>query len=125
MRAEVRAAIDACAGPALVYDVAAIAAHVEDVAAIGRRRGVRVLFAMKSFAHDAVRAIAARGLDGLDAGSAEEARAAARLGARVVSITDPAAGAIEIGAAGAAETWVTCEDEARAATGAAAGASLA
>jgi diaminopimelate decarboxylase len=107
----VRVALDARAGssgPALVFDAAAIEARMDDAVACGRRHGVRVLFAMKSFVHDAIWARAAARLDGLDAGSAAEARAAAALGARMISITDPAAGDVPEGA------WVTCEDAARA-----------
>jgi len=79
-------------GPALVYDLAAIAARMDAVAAAGRAAGVRVLFAMKSFPHEAVRALAAAHLDGFDAGSAAEVAALGdRAAGRIVSITDPLA----------------------------------
>jgi diaminopimelate decarboxylase len=67
--------------------------------------------------------IAAASLDGLDAGSAAEARAAIAAGARTISITDPAAGAIDPIAA--RDVRISCEDPARAAAGASAGARLA
>jgi diaminopimelate decarboxylase len=124
LREEVRSALDARApssGPALVFDLAAIEARMDAALAAGRRHGVRVLFAMKSFVSEVVWGRAAARLDGLDAGSANEARAAAALGARRISITDPSAG--EVPSAG--ERWVSCEDAARAAALAGVGVNLA
>jgi diaminopimelate decarboxylase len=115
MRSEVRAALEAARGAALVYDLAAVAARMDAAAAAGRRHGVRVLLAMKAFPADPVRALAAARLDGFDAGSAGEVAAlAGRARGRVVSITDPAAGSIDPGALAGADLWVTCEDPARA-----------
>jgi diaminopimelate decarboxylase len=105
-------------GAALVYDLAALDRRMGEVAAIARRHDVRVLFAMKSFVHEPIWRLAAARLDGLDAGSPAEARAALACGARMISITDPT------GAAGGGDAWITCEDPARAAA-APAGARLA
>jgi diaminopimelate decarboxylase len=88
----VAAAIDALPAdePALVYDLAAVERRVRAIGAAGRSHGVRVLFAMKSFPHDAVIDLAAAHLDGFDAGSPGEAdRLGARAAGRLVSITDP------------------------------------
>jgi diaminopimelate decarboxylase len=122
LRREVRIALslrDPARGPALVYDLATIADHMYEAMRAAHRHGVRVLFAMKSFPHDEVVRLAAARLDGLDAGSAGEARTAAWSGARLISITDPAGAdpaAADLGAvAPGAELRVTCEDAARAA----------
>jgi diaminopimelate decarboxylase len=111
----VAAAIDALPadGPALVYDLAAVERRVRAVAAAGRASGVRVLFAMKSFPHDAVLELAAAHLDGFDAGSPGEAsRLGARAGGRLVSITDPSGRAGEVPAG---DLVITVESAAQAA----------
>jgi diaminopimelate decarboxylase len=79
-------AIARATGPSLIYDAAAIEVAMRRAATAGRRHGVRVLFAAKSFPHPAILDLAARILDGFDlAGSGE--RDVDRGGAW--SITDP------------------------------------
>jgi len=106
IRSEVRAAIESrgsSSGPALIYDLAIIDRNLREAAACARRHDVRVLFAMKSFTDERVWRLAAARLDGLDAGSDAEARAAVACGARMISITDPLAVAHADGA------WISCE----------------
>jgi len=114
----VAAAIDAlpASGPALVYDLAAVAARMQAVAALGRAAGVRVLFAMKSFPHQAVQALAAAHLDGFDAGSAGEVAAlGARAAGKIVSVTDPLGGLWQTPAGAAVVIAVETPDQAAAA----------
>lgn len=96
MDARVREELDRSRGPTLVYDLRAVAANMRALAEAARASRIQPLFAMKSFPHEAIRALAATELDGFDAASPEEVRAA--IGARsdgVLSIVDPG------GAAGA------------------------
>lgn len=88
------AARSAGAAPALIVDVAAIAARMRQVAAIARAHAIEVLFAVKSLPLPAVGAAALAELDGVDlAGPAEQAllAALARAPARV-SLADPGRG---------------------------------
>jgi diaminopimelate decarboxylase len=103
--AVVRAAAEAAAGPALVFDVAAIEARLDAIAAAARRHAVRALFAVKAFPHRRVVELAAARLDGLDLAGPEERALAAGCGARRVSITDPGLDAAALPGAAA----VTCE----------------
>jgi diaminopimelate decarboxylase len=85
------AARSAGAAPALIVDVAAIAARMRQVAAIARAHAIEVLFAVKSLPLPAVVAAALAELDGVDlAGPAEQALLAtlAHAPARV-SLADP------------------------------------
>jgi diaminopimelate decarboxylase len=110
----VAAAIDALPAdePALVYDLAAVERRVRAIGAAGRSHGVRVLFAMKSFPHDAVLDLAADHLDGFDAGSpGEAARIGGRAAGHLVSVTDPSGRAGD----GGGELVVTVESAAQAA----------
>lgn len=96
MDAKIRDAIDRCTGATLVYDLRAIAANMRAFAEAARASRVTPLFALKSFPHDVVRALAASELGGFDAASVDEVRAATS--ARndgVLSIFDPGARAIE------------------------------
>lgn len=100
--------------PLLVFDAARLERNVGAFAEAARAARVTTLFAMKSFPHPHVRALAAAHLDGCDAASPEEVRAAA---GRVLSIADPSGRA-----ALAADAWrgrliVSCEtvDQVRAA----------
>lgn len=90
----------------LVFDAARLARNVRAFADAARTCGVTALFAMKSFPHAHMRALAAEFLDGIDAASPEEV-AAAR--GRVLSVADPSGRAAE-----AAQSWpgrliVSCE----------------
>jgi diaminopimelate decarboxylase len=87
--APVRVAAAAARGPALVFDVAAIEARLDAVAAAARRHDVRALFAVKAFPHRRVVELAAARLDGLDLAGPEERALAAGSAAARVSITDP------------------------------------
>ncbi|MCE9577196.1 MAG: hypothetical protein K8W52_28875 [Deltaproteobacteria bacterium] len=104
------------AAPALVFDLARIAETMARTAAAGRRHGVRVLFATKSFPAAPVLRLARDHLDGFDAANPGEL---ALLGAlardRIVSITDPAVGALDGAALAACDPWISCEDADRAA----------
>lgn len=100
--------------PRLVFDVTRLESNVGAFAKAAQAARVTALFALKSFPHPHVRALAAAHLDGCDAASPEEVRAAT---GRVLSIADPSGRA-----AVAAEGWrgrliVSCEtiDQVRAA----------
>lgn len=84
MRAEVEAAIASAARPALVFDRARLEANLRAIAAAAN--GMRVLFAVKSFPHPDVRALAAALLDGEDVASPGEAAGATR---GILSVADP------------------------------------
>lgn len=84
------AAIERCARASLVFDLARIEANLRAIADAARAAEVTALFAMKSFPHAAVRALAARWLDGFDVASVGElAELADRPRVGVVSIADP------------------------------------
>lgn len=115
--AAVAEAIERCARPSLIFDLARIEANARAFAEAARAAGVTVLFAAKSFPRPEVRAIAARLFAGFDVASPDELAEVAALGrCAVVSITDPTgrAGAeLAAAAAGAgapaARTIVGCE----------------
>jgi diaminopimelate decarboxylase len=90
MDPRVRERADRSTGPTFIFDLRAIAANMRALAEAARAARIQPLFALKSFPHDAVRALAAGELDGFDAASPGEVRAA--LAARsdgVLSIVDP------------------------------------
>ncbi len=84
MRAEVLAALERAPGAALVFDLAQLEANLRAFAAAAR--DIRVLFAVKSFPHPAVRALAAEIFAGEDVASQAEADGARR---GILSIADP------------------------------------
>ena len=86
MRREVEAAIERATRATLVFDLARIEANLRAVAAAARASDIRVLFAVKSFPHVAVRALAAELFDGEDVASQAEADGAVR---GILSIADP------------------------------------
>lgn len=97
MRDRVIDAIARCTGATLVYDLAAIAANMHALASAARAARIQPLFALKSFPHAAVHALAATQLDGFDAASPDEVRAAcAARSDGVLSIVDPSAAAIAL-----------------------------
>src|SRR5512144_802085 len=119
MRADLPAsiadALDRCARPSLVFDLARIEANARALAEAARAAGVTALFAAKSFPRPEVRAIAARWLAGFDVASAAELAEVAALGpADTVSIADPTgrAGAA-LAAATARRAIVGCESAAQ------------
>jgi len=101
----VAAAIERTDRPSLVFDLARIEANLAAIAEAARASGVTALFAAKSFPHPAVRALAARMLDGFDAAS--DAELAELPPARVVSVVDPSGRAGE--SARAERLIVGCE----------------
>lgn len=123
MRADLPAsiadALDRCARPSLVFDLARIEANVRSLAEAARAAGVTALFAAKSFPRPEVRAIAARHLAGFDVASPGELAEVAAAGpVDVISVADPTgrAGA-EISRDAARRVIVGCEtvDQVRAA----------
>jgi diaminopimelate decarboxylase len=118
VRAPVLEAIASARGPALVFDVAAIADTMRRIAAAARANHVRALFAAKSFPHPEVYALAGQLLDGFDLASPGELDAVQRatdLGrSAVVSFADPGGGMF---AAASRRTIIVCEtiDQVRAA----------
>jgi diaminopimelate decarboxylase len=88
-------AIDRSVGPTLVFDLRAIAATMRTIAAAARAAQITPLFALKSFPHPAVHALASELLGGFDAASGDEVRIAtsARTDG-VLSIVDPSGAAI-------------------------------
>ncbi len=119
MRADVppavAAAIERCAGPALVFDGERLARNLTALAAAARGAGVTALFAAKSFPHPAVRALAATTLDGFDAASPGEVDELPP--ARVLSVVDPtgraSARGAEVARAWGARLIVGCETPAQ------------
>jgi len=97
-------AIERASRPSLVFDLARIDANMRALADAARAVGATALFAAKSFAHPAVRALAAERLDGFDVASAGELAELPR--ARVLSIADPTGRA---GEARAERVIVGCE----------------
>jgi diaminopimelate decarboxylase len=119
-------AIDRCAGPSLVFDLARIEANARAFAEAARAARITALFAAKSFPRPEVRAIAARWLGGFDVASpAELAEVRAHGPVELVSIADPTgrAGAGSMPAV-ARRTIVVCETAAQV-RAAAAGAEIA
>jgi len=95
MDPRIAAAIDQSVGPTLVYDLRAIEANLRAIAEAARAAQIQPLFALKSFPLAAVRALAAQCLDGFDAASVDEVRAACAVRADgVLSIVDPGGAAI-------------------------------
>jgi len=91
----IESAIAHSAGPALIYNVATIAANMRALADAARAAGIAPLFALKSFPLAAVHAVAGAELAGFDAASPDEVRIA--VGARpdgILSIVDPSGAAI-------------------------------
>nr|HEX4314897.1 hypothetical protein [Kofleriaceae bacterium] len=97
-------ALATVATPALVFDLARVEANIRAVAAAARAHGITALFAAKSFPSPRVWQLAAAHLDGFDVASAGEAAALPR--ARVASIADPTAAALD---ADAESLIVSCE----------------
>ncbi len=90
MRSEVAAAIERASRAALVFDLARIEANLRAVASAAHAHDIRVLLAVKSFPHPAVRGLAAELLDGEDVASQCEADGATR---GILSIADPSGAA--------------------------------
>lgn len=86
MRPEVEAALARAPRAALVFDRARLEANLRAVAAAARASDIRVLFAVKSFPHPDVRALAAALFDGEDVASQAEADGATR---GILSVADP------------------------------------
>lgn len=84
MRPEVEAALARADGPARVFDRVRLAANLRAIA--DAAKGIRVLFAVKSFPHPDVRAMAAEIFDGEDVASPGEAAGATR---GILSVADP------------------------------------
>lgn len=115
--ASVAEALERCARPSLVFDLARIEENARAFAEAARETGVTVLFAAKSFPRPEVRAIAARRLAGFDVASEAELAEVAALGpVELVSIADPtgrAGAAAETAAAFARRLIVGCETAAQ------------
>jgi len=119
MRADLPAsiadALDRCARPSLVFDLARIEANARALAEAARAAGTTALFAAKAFPRPEVRAIAARWLAGFDVASAAELAEVAALGpVDTVSVADPTgrAGAA-LAATAARRAIVGCETAAQ------------
>ncbi len=113
--ASIAAALDRCARPSLVFDLAQVDANARAYAEAAREARVTVLFAAKSFPRPEVRAIAARRFAGFDVASeAELAEVAAGGPVELISVTDPTgrAGAA-IPEAAARRAIVSCETAAQ------------
>jgi diaminopimelate decarboxylase len=97
-----------------VFDAARLERNVRAFAEAARASRITTLFAMKSFPHPQVRALATEHLDGCDAASAEEVGDAA---GRVLSIADPSGRAGVAAASWRGRLIVSCEtvDQVRAA----------
>lgn len=111
----IAAALDRCARPSLVFDLARIDANMRALADAARAARITALFAAKSFPRPEVRAIAARRLAGFDVASAGELAEVAALGpVELISIADPTgrAGA-ELPEAAARRVIVGCETAAQ------------
>ena len=113
--ASIAAAIDRCARPSLVFDLARIEANARAFAEAARAARVTALFAAKSFPRPEVRAIAARWLAGFDVASAGELAEVAAAGpVELVSIADPTGGAAAaVSEAAARRVIVGCETAAQ------------
>jgi diaminopimelate decarboxylase len=83
----VAGAVERCARPSLVFDLARLEATMRAVADAARASAITVVFALKSFPHRAVHALAARHFDGFDAASPGELEGLPP--ARLVSVADP------------------------------------
>ncbi|HSD90550.1 MAG TPA: hypothetical protein VLB44_23655, partial [Kofleriaceae bacterium] len=92
IRDAVRDVIERCNRATLVFDLAAIAANMRRVAAAARAARITPLFALKSFPHPQIVALAAELLDGFDAASIGEV--ATIPDGALVSIVDPSGAAI-------------------------------
>lgn len=112
-------AIERCARPSLVFDLAAIDANLAALAAAAAAAGVTALFAAKSFPHPAVRALAAARLAGFDVaspGEVAEVVAAAGRGERgrgVLSVADPSGRALAAAAKWRGRLIASCETAAQ------------
>lgn len=107
MRDAVREVIERCECATLVFDAAQIAANMQRVAEAARAARITPLFAMKSFPHPHIVALAAAHLGGFDAASAGEL---AQLPAgSLVSIVDPSGLAALAPAHDARRIIVGCE----------------
>ncbi|MBK9036996.1 MAG: hypothetical protein IPL61_38055 [Myxococcales bacterium] len=87
--AEVIAAAERAVGPALLYDLPAIAARLAAVRDAARATGVIALAAVKAIAIPEVQALAAATLDGLDLAGPDEDAVLARHPVATVSVTYP------------------------------------
>jgi diaminopimelate decarboxylase len=119
MRADLPAsiadALDRCARPSLVFDLARIDANARAFAEAARAAGVTALFAAKSFPRPEVHAIAARWFAGFDVASPGELAEIAALGpVALISVADPTgrAGA-DLSEAAARRAIVGCETAAQ------------
>jgi diaminopimelate decarboxylase len=97
-------------GPQLIFDRTRLERTMRDVAAAARAAELRVLFAVKSFPHAEVLAMAARWLDGFDVASSGELEVVRPLldARHSLSITDPTGRAVAPHAAPQAPI-VSCE----------------
>jgi diaminopimelate decarboxylase len=109
----VTSAIERCERPSLVFDLRVVEANMRRVAAAARAAEIIPLFAMKSFPHAGVRALAAEILDGFDVASLGELGEATT--DKILSVADPTGAAIA--GARATRVIVACEtvDQVRAA----------
>jgi diaminopimelate decarboxylase len=109
----IAAAIERCAEPSLVFDLARIEARARAIAEAAATAGVTPLLAAKAFPRPEVRAIAARWLGGFDVASPGELAEVRALGrVPVISIADPtgrAAAAAAAAAGACARLIVSCE----------------
>jgi len=104
-------AIEHCAGPSLVFDLARIDANLAAVAGAARSAGITALFAAKSFPHPAVRALAADRLAGFDVASPGELGelAGLRSADRMLSVADPSGAAAAAAADWPGRLVISCE----------------
>jgi diaminopimelate decarboxylase len=117
----VAAAVARARAPTLIYDLAAIAARLAEVAAAARAADVRALFALKSFPHPTILALAAAAVDGFDAASGAEVASVAGHGDRLLSIVDPSGRAAAAAAGWPGRLIVGCETVAQVAAAVALG----
>lgn len=104
------AAVERCARPSLVFDLARIDANLAAIADAARAAGVTALFAAKSFPHPAVRALAAARLAGFDVASPGEVAAAREAAPHgVLSVADPSGHATTAAAGWRGRVIVGCE----------------
>src|SRR6185436_19177240 len=108
--ASIAGALDRCARPSLVFDLARIEANARALGEAARAAGVTALFAAKSFPRPEVRAIVARHLAGFDVASAAELAEVAALGpVELVSVADPTGRAGAAAEMAARRAIVGCE----------------
>ncbi|HEX4422563.1 MAG TPA: hypothetical protein VH165_31830 [Kofleriaceae bacterium] len=117
LAAPVAAAIAGCDRPSLVFDLARIDRNLAALADAARDAGVTALFAVKSFPHPAVRALAAARLAGFDVASPGEVAEVAEVVAGVsgaavgaiLSVADPSGRALAAAAGWPGRLIASCE----------------